>query len=512
MRENKEYYQELQKNCINEKNAVISTYNKIMEYTSPFGHADTMALNGEIDKRTINSEIRDAVNSFKNFVIYALFGIETDWAEADVIVPLLRKQYPDKEALETGIKNTKKILQSQTTDTFDYLRDTNYKQEIGRGIYDWGELGTACYRINEFDSDSNPFNFKYIPINELLFTEDYKGDPNIVFRKIFNKKPKEIKQLFPKCDIQGLEEDREYTFTECVVPFEDGGIQKYEWILFDNEIQEVYQEAILSYNPFTIFRFSIVPQNSWGVGIGVIALDSYQRLVYYENLRARQALRIVDPPLLLVGDKRLTQAFDLTPNGLNWGGDGMTSQASAMPINTTGTLLPLEKDIDRLTATIQALHFNNPFGSAENRTTRATDEIQYRMNLLQQKFDDAVTNLYKEVLIPTFSKPREILLKKDLLTKVEETKYFKPRFINALTKSVDMQKIESIVNMVQISQGIFPQDAFFVLDPNKAIPYVAEKLKIDNNLLLSNEEREKKKEETTAAAIDAQRMGLVNGQ
>lgn len=511
MRNDLEYYKKLYRACIAEKNAIIPIYNKIMEYTSPFGFADTIELPDDLVNRVINSEIRDACNSFKNFVIYALFGVETDWAESDVIIPLIRKQY-NGDALEEAVKRIRKTLASQTTDTFEYLRNTNYKQEIGRGIYDWGELGTSCYRINELNSDTDPFNFKYIPTNELLFMEDYQGNPNIVFRKIFTKTKEEIKEFFPAANVEELNEDQKYTFTECVVPFNEGGIQKFEWILFDNDIEKVFDERTYSYNPFTVYRFSVVPQSSWGIGIGVVALDSYQRLVFFENLRARQALRIVDPPLLLMGDKRLTQAFDLTPNGLNWGGDGITVQAGVTPINTTGTLLPTEKDIDRLTATIQALHFNNPFGSAENRTTRATDEIQYRMNLLQQKFDDAVTNLFKEVLMPTFSKPREILLNKDLLEKVEDNKYFKPRFINALTKSVDMQKIENIVNMVQISQGIFPQDAFFIFDTNKTIDYMADKFRIDNNLLLSDDERNASKESAVASSLQAQQMlGGNNG-
>lgn len=491
-----EYYQALHKSCIAEKEVIIPQYNKIMEYTLPFGHAETIELPEDFINRTINSEIRDSCNSFKNFVIYALFGVETDWAESDVIIPMVRRETKLKgNPLLEYVKKIKTVLNSQTVDVFDYLRDTNYKQEIGRGIYDWGELGTACYRITELNSDVNPFTFKYIPINELLFMEDYMGEPNIIFRKIYSKKPSDIKEMFPNANISELEDEKKYTFTECVVPFNDNGEQKFEWILFDSDIKIEYDTRIYDYNPFTVYRFSVVPQSSWGMGIGAVALDSYERLVFYENLRARQALRIVDPPILLYGDKRLVEAFDLTPNGLNWGGDGLTVKAGVTPINTTGTLLPTEKDIERLINTIQQLHFNNPFGSAENRTTRATEEVQYRMNLLQQKFDDAVTNLFKEVLIPTFYKPRSILLSKDLLETVEEGKYFKARFINALTKSVDMQKIESIIQMVQTTQGIFPQDSFFIFDTDKTIDYLGEKFKIDKDLLVSKEEREQNKQQ-----------------
>lgn len=44
MLNNLEHYQELYKACVAEKQAIIPQYNQIMEYTLPFGHADTIAL------------------------------------------------------------------------------------------------------------------------------------------------------------------------------------------------------------------------------------------------------------------------------------------------------------------------------------------------------------------------------------------------------------------------------------------------------------------------------------
>lgn len=510
-----EDYKEFYKECVDLKQPMISIYNAIYEFTSPFAIADTYDIRNVISGRKINPAIYEASISFKNFVMYSLYGIETKWAKADVIEPLLRKKYTG-ENLKKTIKNYKEKLEIQTDDIFSYIHDSNYKQEIGRAVQDWGELGTGCFELIEQDDSKSPFRFKYVAPNEFLFNEDSKGKPNIVFRKIYNKKIGTLRKIYPdaifseKVNEQG--DDAKITLMESViVKYGENGEESFEWLLMDDDVSEVYDREVFDYNPYTVFRFSIIPNTCWGIGIGIMALDYYERLVFYENLRARQALRICDPPTAFTGDKRLMDDLDLEPNGFNYLGDGRIAIGNVYPINTTGTLMPLDTDINRITQVIQSLHFNNPFGNADNKTTRATNEIQYRMTLLQQKFDDAVSNLFSEVLMPTFYKPKKILEYKDLIEVIDEDKYFKPKFVNTLTKTMDAQKIESLLAYNGVMQQLLAQKAPFLLKKEETPTYVAENMGIDLELLNDSETVDKEQEAAIQNALAAQRVAGLGG-
>lgn len=508
-------YKELYKECEKEKDVIELLYNEILEFTSPFATASTMSIRNVLRTRTINPTIYEASISFKNFVMSSLYGTDIRWAMGDVILPLLKKKFSGK-ALTKEVSRLRVLLDGQTESVFDYIHNTNYKQQIGRSIMDWGELGTGCFEIIEQDSNSNPFTFSYVGPNEYLFKEDSKGEPNIVFRKVFDKTLDELKEIYKNAtfpeEIYPKETGSGVTIIECVVVHYEGTEKTFEKILFDVSLEHVLNREIIEYNPYTIFRFSIIPNTSWGIGIGLMSLDAYERIVFYENLRARQALRIVDPPLLATGDKRLLNGLILKPNEVNYGGDGRFTMASVFPINTTGTLLPIDTDIQRLEQKIQSLHFNNPFGNAENKTTRATNEIQYRVTLLQEKFDDAVNNLFEEVLIPSFDKPRTICLERNLVDKVEEDQYFKPKFVNVLTKTMDAQKIEKLLTFKQVIGQLYPGQSPFVLNYETGIPYTAEKMDIQDDLINSTEVIAKKETEAMQNSIALQRIANVADQ
>lgn len=487
--------------CVERKRNIEAEYEEVMKQTSPNSFISTVSSAGD-EKRNINTSIVDAKISFKNFIMYALYGTKKKWAKSDVIVPLLRKEYQNtgsSETFEKVIQKYKDKLNLQTDDVFEYILSSNYEKEIGKAISDWGELGTGCFEYKEHTSDKVPFSTRYVPLNELLFNEDVEGNPSIVFRYHFSYNYNELKSLFPKANLECLELKygkvdkikQVVTVIECVMPhYDKDGTKTFECLLFDENMEHVLERNVKTYNPYTIFRFSSYNNTCWGMGIGILCSDSYERLNYYENLRARQSARIVEPPIGIVGDKAIAQQMNFDPNAVNWLGDGQVSKGDAFTINTTGTLLPTNEDITRHTQTIQQLHFNNPFGSAENKTTRAVEEVQYRMQLLQQKFSDAVANLYQEVLIPSFMKPKLILEKKGIVGVIDENRFFKPKFVNLLTLSVDRQKVENIISAHQIVSGLFPNDAPFVLKKTETINKVYDSLDIEKTILVPEEERE----------------------
>lgn len=508
--------------CVDRKRSIETEYEEVMNQTSPNGSISTLSSSGNA-KRNINTSIIEAKTSFKNFIMYALYGTKKKWAKSDVIVPLLRKEYSNtgsSETFEKVIQKYKDKLNLQTDDIFEYILSSNYEKEIGKAISDWGELGTGCFEYKEHTSDKTPFSTRYVPLNELLFNEDVEGNPSIVFRYHFSYNYNELKRIFPDANLEKLQLKYDktdkikqtITVIECVMPhYDKEGVKTFEHLLFDENIENVLYYKVKTYNPYTIFRFSSYNNTCWGMGIGILCSDSYERLNYYENLRARQSARIVEPPIGVVGDKGLAQQMNFDPNAINWLGDGQTVKGDAFTINTTGSLLPTNEDIGRHTQTIQQLHFNNPFGSAENKTTRAVEEVQYRMQLLQQKFSDAVANLYQEVLIPSFMKPKVILEKKGIVPSIDENKFFKPKFVNLLTLTVEKQKVENIISAHQIVSGLFPTDAPFVLKKTETINKVYDSLDIDKTILETEEVREQNKAQAMEQALQQQRIAETGG-
>lgn len=499
--------------CEDRKRMVEADYNKILQYTKPTGVVTSKKTLGRDQRRPVNATIYEAVTSFKNFVMYALYGSNTKWAKSDVRVPLLRKKYSNVDELDKTIKKYRQRLDVQTDDIFDFIMDSNYQKEISKAVSDWGELGTGCWEYIEQKSSSIPFSCRYVPLNELLFNDDVQGNPDIVFRYQFNYKIEDLKIKYPESNLKSLGETDDYvTVIECVMPhFKEDGTKEFEWILFDSSLKNILYETVKKYNPYTIFRFTNIDSTCWGSGLGMVCLDTYERLVYYENLRARQSARIVEPPLGFVGDKKLAADIDVDPNGMNWLGDGLNGRVSIAPINTTGNLLPTEKDIDRYTQVIQQVHFNNPFGSAENKTTRAVEEVQYRMQLLQQKFSDAVSNLYSEVLIPSFMKPKTILENRNLVALIEENKYFKPKFVNLLTKTIARQEVENIVASYQVTKGLFPTSAQFMYKKTETIDKINDSFGVDKKIVAEPDDRENREEQALQQALQMQRLEEQGG-
>lgn len=509
-----EEYQEYHNLASSFKNDIVPTYDKIMSYAYTTGVASTQKSN-DFYKRNINSDIAESVNSLKNFVMWALFGVKTKWASAAFLREKIRKKYgAAPEAIKNVEDRLKATFNEQNDEIFNYIMSSNYEKEIGRAMQDWGELGTGCYEIIEQSSDKTPFLYRYVPINELEFTEDDVGMPSIVFRHRFAIPVEFLKKRYKGIDLKELQIDPTKKLdrvhvVECVMPTDDN---KFEFIIFNQDLTKVLWREVKNYNPYNVFRFSLVPNSCWGIGVGVLCLDTYERICYFENLRARQVARIVEPPMAAIGEKKYIVNFDPNPNAMNWLGDGTSAGANIFPINTTGNLLPTETDIQRFVSTIQALHFNQPFGSADNRTTRATQEIEYRMSLLQQRFSDAVSNLYSEVLVPAYETPKQILIDRKKVERIQEEEFIKIIFINNLTKTVNYQKIQDMMNAKAAAQQLVPMSSQFMYNPDTTIELLRDNFDIDPEVIQPKEAREQQEAQSVQNALLANSLNETTEQ
>jgi hypothetical protein len=131
------------------------------------------------------------------------------------------------------------------------------------------------------------------------------------------------------------------------------------------------------------------------------------------------------------------------------------------------------------------------------------------MSLFQQKFSDATANLYDEVLIPSYMKPKIILLNKGFVSPLEDDPYFQPKFVNLLTMTIENQQVEAIVQGRQIMQMLFPNESEFVFNPELTIHRIVEALGIDKSIIETEKIRAEKRAAAQEQAIQLSKLAYA---
>lgn len=205
-----------------------------------------------------------AVNSTINLTTTTqrlLFPQNSQWGFVEFKNPQDKKR-AGKEVRE-GVEDANRQLHQ----LFDI---SNFYVAAGEAIKDCIISGTGCLA---FSQDKGELHFMAIPIKELFFLENHKGEVDVVFRQ-HEMTARQVELRFPDkipADIKKLATELPDTIQkvlEIVVPkdgrFEFTVVLEEEWIVLDEQTGPL--------NPFIVFRWDKTVGEVWGEGPVRLAL------------------------------------------------------------------------------------------------------------------------------------------------------------------------------------------------------------------------------------------------
>ena len=493
----KYYYDKAQK----AKEGITAKYNDVLNYTNvSYTISETKSENKET--REIEEVVSESKTTLVNFIMSNVFPRGLRWATLEINETLYNQGSGDQGTVsnEDKIKTINKELEKMADTFFDFLNNSNFYTEASKAVSDASVLGTGVVKIIENDDPQKPFIYKYQNLDGFYFLENMLGMPNICFKSIFEVTKEDITELYGEqasIPEKAQEENKTVDLIECVAPDPDDK-RIFNFIVYDSGFETVVYEVQLKYNPFVVFRWSLEGNSIWGVGLGVLALKLFKDLEKFKQLREKQSEMIVDPPLLLTGEKSLINKIKIKPGHANDGGTGQGlplgdgyNGLRIEPITTSQSLIPVDQDIMTTKGEIKSIFMSNPLGDLAEGKNRSATEVQARMQLFRSRWSGSYELMQQEFMLPTFMAPLIILIEKKILTlSFEETDldFTVVKYENELSKASDIEDVQMLNTFGNNALNLANVAPQIGLNTEKTIKYISDKLRVPLDIQLTEDE------------------------
>lgn len=290
------------------KEFVKPAWNNILSFTSTVYQVMDSSTK-EFTPRQVDSVITQAIDDLVSFFMSSVLSRNHKWASVSINEKLyeLTNQSAEVYGLTNEIEIVNKKLEEITDITFLYLNQSNYYSEIARALWEAVNLGTGAFRVVEYSNPLMPFYFKYLPLDDLYYYEDYKGSPHYVFKVNREMNASSTRALFgPSCKLpNGVEENDTYkTFDliESVMPDPAQPDDKYHYYVTTQKFGDVLLHKELDYNPLVVFRWSKEGNDIYGQGLSIRGLKLFRELQEMKEQRKLSALKLLEPPVAVMGE------------------------------------------------------------------------------------------------------------------------------------------------------------------------------------------------------------------
>lgn len=401
------------------------------------------------------------------------------------------------------------VLDQITDIFFSAMRNSNFDVEASESFYDLA-VGTACLMMQEGDF-LNPFKFKTVPLSELYLEKVGNGQYNSIYRK-HKVVPMYAQKVWPDAKVskEMLSDEKEQDFIEAVM--QEKGVWKY-YVVFAKAKQTIV-ERTLRYNPFIVFRWSVMPGEVYGRGPVLFALPDAKSLNKTKELILQNASMavsgawtceddgIVNPETIKIQPKAIIQ---VSSNG------GSNRAATLMPLRTGADFNVGDMVISDLRQSISNIMFANPLGPVDQAVKTAT-EIEYRQKQYADEVGAPFGRLQSEFIKPIVQNGLLIL---DGLGKID-IKDFRVNeeqiaidYASPLSITQNTEDVNKLIKFMEVVAGIFGPNTPAMIMQTAVIPALATKMGIDLNNIKSAEEIEQIKQQVAVAA--QQQMGAEDG-
>jgi hypothetical protein len=230
----------------------------------------------------------------------------------------------------------------------------------------------ACFGTAVFYSEEIPgtgtFNDTVRPLAECVVAENAYGDIDTVFRR-FTLTPRQALKLFGEALSPRAQRAAErnsldrLSFLHCVYPNDAAtGAEPHERPFHSAYIEEdamaIVQAGGYFEMPYQVPRWTQVPGDAYGRGIGDQVLPDARLLERMEETALRAAQMMADPPMA-VADKGLAKAARIAPGGISYGALDSAGNLRIKPVYTgSSPAIALDMIESRRQAIREAFHFS----------------------------------------------------------------------------------------------------------------------------------------------------------
>lgn len=490
------------------KSDIKESYNETFKLTDPFFEIKDSGKREKLERRKIDSVILTSQRFLCNFIMTSIFSRSGSWAMLKTN-PVAYKEMTatDGEVAKGAIENLNRLMEKNSNTVYELNETTNYYTETAKAVMDCIRVGTGIRKIVELKSNSKPFTYEYINMDNFYFLEDSFGHPTITFKIHSGKNLQQLNDMFghidgwKKPDEMADEEDLKKTINviESVIPDfdETDSTVVYYHLVHTENFDELLLEEVLDYQPYRVFRWSTDSSNPWGVGIGRENTDLFTDLENYKAKRLKHVDKIVDPPLNFKGNIDLIYKVSLEPGSKNYAGDGLSAEndLGVQPINVGTNLIPVEQDIADCRQRIREVYMAQPLGDVLDTRNRSATEMSLRHEMFRKEFSGAYELINTELLQPTFMDAYIILQKKGLLedySSIEggdtgNNKYLEFSqivYLNELTKNAGRERVMDAVSWYQINAEITDENRRkYLIDIPSFNKWSAEMMRIPAELI-----------------------------
>lgn len=404
-------------------------------------------------------------------------------------------------------ENVRRFLYEVSEKAYGVL-NTNWRLPHIEVTTDWVAYGTACLFVNRVMDErtgAEELVFKAIPVSELFLAEDFKGNPDTVFR-YFQLPLRQIAQEFGTDEfsrdlMQVLEKDPDclYEVIHAVYPSDDydpGSYKKEKmkykscYVLRDKEL--LLSEGGFKEMPFIVFRFWKRTGEPYGGSPSWDALSDIRMINVMSETAIRSFQLEAFPPLIAASDG-VIMPLRTVPNGVNIGGMSPDGRRLIEPLLTGGKTQLAFEVLEQRRQAIRNAFFVDPLINREN-SIRTAAEVQKRaaeelngispfINRYEEEYlEKLLDHVLAFVLDTMYSKeeiPQEI---RGQTTRIEYT--------GPLAKTHRGRQLESTATFLQLIQSIAQSDPTIlgVLKPENLVLMLTDLLGVPFQILKSQDE------------------------
>lgn len=473
----------------NWENLYSSAYEQFMPQRSKnFKGQNTDGQNNDGQDVVYDSTPLDALNKFVSKLQSSLVPAQKNWLKLKVGTSL--QEHKDK---------LQPVLDDITNIFFSAMRNSNFDVEVSESFYDLA-VGTACLMMVEGDVIT-PFKFKTVPLSELYLEKVGNGQYNSVYRK-HNVIPMYAQKVWSDARFtkEMADDDKEQEFIEAVV--QEKNVWKY-YVVSRRE-KAVIVERTLRYNPFIVFRWSVMPGEVYGRGPVLFALPDAKSLNKTKELILKNASMAVSGAWTCEDDGVTNpENVRIQPNAIiQVSSNGGSNRAPTLMPLTSGARFDVgDMVINDLRQSISNIMFANPLGPVDQAVKTAT-EIEYRQKQYADEVGAPFGRLETELIKPIVQTGLLIL---DGLGKIDISDFkvneeqIAVDFASPLSITQNTEDVNKLIKFMEVINGIFGPQIASVIMNTQVIPELATKMGIDLNNIKTADEIEQMKEQAQAA-------------